>query len=149
MLRVACSTDDEAIAKLWRLAWASANPHAAHLEPIEHWLARVRAEFRPPSRTLVYEADACGILAFMVLDVEGAYLHQLFVQPGVHRRGVGSALLARVCQLCPSGWSLHVAIANEGARRFYENHGLVKGVASLNPSTHRERLAYAWRPSVA
>lgn len=100
----------------------------------------------PPSHTLVYETDASGILAFMVLNVRDAYLHQLFVQPGVHRRGIGSKLVHHVCLLCPKGWSLHVATSNEGARRFYEHLGLVKGVVSLNPSTSRERFAYSWQP---
>ena len=146
MLRVARANDEETIAVLWRHAWASANPQASHLEPHEYWLARVRAEFAPPIHTMVYETDASGILAFMVLDVRDAYLHQLFVQPGVHRRGIGSELVRYICLLCPTGWSLHVASSNAGARRFYEHHGLVKGVVSLNPSTSRERVAYHWQP---
>ena len=146
MLRVTQPNDYPAIAALWRLAWASANPQAPHLEPLEHWLTRVRAEFTPPSHTLVYETDTSDILAFMVLDVEDAYLHQLFVHPSAHRSGIGSALVRHICLLCPAGWSLHVATSNEGARRFYERHGLVEGAASLNPATGRERLAYCWQP---
>lgn len=146
MLRIARSNDEIAIATLWRLAWASANPQALHLEPIEHWQTRVRAEFTPPSHTLVYETEESGILAFLVLNIHDAYLHQLFVQPCAHRSGIGSELVRHVCLLCPDGWSLHVATSNERARRFYEHLGLVKGVASLNPSTSRERLIYSWQP---
>lgn len=146
MLRFAQPNDYPAIAALWRLAWGSANPQASHLEPLEHWLARARDEFTPPNRTLVYETAASGILAFMVLHVEDAYLHQLFVQPSVHRNGIGSDLIRHIGQLCPAGWSLHVATSNKGARSFYEHHGLIQGVASLNPTTGRERLAYSWRP---
>ena len=146
MLRVARKKDETAIAALWRLAWSSANPQALHLEPLEHWQARVQAEFIPPNHTFVYETDTFGILAFMVLNVRDAYLHQLFVQPSAHRSGIGSELVRHVCLLCPEGWSLHVAMSNERARRFYDHLGLVKGVASLNPSTSRERLIYFWQP---
>jgi GNAT superfamily N-acetyltransferase len=41
-----------------------------------------------------------------------------------HGRGAGSALLERAKELRPSGFRLWVFQRNEGARRFYERHGL-------------------------
>ena len=145
MLRPRHSTDDLALAKLWRDAWASANPNVTDLAPHEHWFDRVRNEFGPPNLTLVHERDN-QIHAFLVLNVADTYLQQLFVAPVAQGRGVGAGLLKQVCELCPSGWSLHVATANTRARNFYARSGLVQGPESTNPVTGRQRVTYAWQP---
>lgn len=146
MLRGATDADSTAIAHLWQSAWASANPCITRLEPLEHWLARVHAEFNTPNNTLVYQADNGEIVAFMVVNTIDDYLHQLFVHPHAQRMGLGSKLIVHICALCPSGWSLHVATSNDGARRFYARHGLAEGTVSRNPVTGRERVRYAWIP---
>lgn len=146
MLRPALAADSKTIASVWKAAWASANPSATHIESLEHWHARVQSEFNPPNQTFVYEAANGEVLAFMVVNTGDAYLHQLFVHPHAQRTGIGSELLAHICALCPSGWSLHVAQANDNARRFYARHGLGEGPVSRNPVTARERVLYSWRP---
>ena len=146
MLRFALEVDSPTIAAIWRDAWASANPHVDHLAPLEHWQARVLAEFAAPNQTFVYEAESREVLAFMVLNAGDAYLHQIFVHPQWQRSGIGSCLLEHLCALCPTGWSLHVATTNSRAIYFYTRHGLVQGPVSRNPVTGRERLLYSWRP---
>lgn len=146
MLRFARETDNQTIATIWRAAWASANPHMDHLAPLEHWQTRVQAEFDAPNQTLVYEAESREVVAFMVMNTEDAYLHQIFVHPQWQRTGIGSRLLEHLCALCPAGWSLHVATKNSRALHFYARHGLTEGPVSCNPVTGRERLLYSWRP---
>lgn len=140
--------DDAALAAIWRAAWASANPQVAQPAPHAHWLARVRAEFVPPVRTLVYSWQ--GVPAgFMAIDPAKGYLHQLHVAPAAQGRGLGGRMVEAACALCPQGWSLHVARTNLRAQAFYRRHGLAGGVASRDPVTQRERVAYHWRPGPA
>lgn len=125
-LRPATGSDAPLLAALWRRAWASANPLVAEVAPLAHWLERVHAEFGPPCLTLVGVHDGTAV-AFMVLDVEAAHLHQLFVDPGAQGTGIGAALVAHVCALpaglvaaCgqqqPAGAPLLCALRPAGAR---------------------------------
>ncbi|MES2613774.1 MAG: GNAT family N-acetyltransferase [Pseudomonadota bacterium] len=144
VLRRATGADAPALAALWRGAWASANPSVAEVAPLAHWLVRVDAEFGPPCLTLVGERGGTAV-GFMVLDVEAAHLHQLFVDPGMQGGGIGAALVARVCMLCPAGWSLHVASSNLRARRFYARCGLQEHGHDRHPATGRERVLCRWQ----
>lgn len=146
LLRPAVGADAPALAFLWRRAWASANPSVAEVAPLPHWLARVQAEFGPPRLALAGERDG-AIVAFMVLDVGGTHLHQLFVDPEVQGAGIGAALVAQVCAHCPTGWSLHVASTNLRARRFYATCGLVEREHDIHPVTGRERVLCRWLPA--
>lgn len=143
-LRSATVVDAPALAALWRRAWASANPAVAELAPLAHWQERVQAEFGPPCLTLVGEWHGRAV-AFLVLDVGAGCLHQLFVEPELQGQGIGAAMVARVCALCPAGWSLHVASGNLGARRFYARCGLQEGAHDRHPVTGRERVLCRWQ----
>jgi GNAT superfamily N-acetyltransferase len=55
--------------------------------------------------------------------VAGEWLEHLYLLPGVLRRGIGSALLARARAHRPEGLSLHVFQRNTRARAFYARHG--------------------------
>lgn len=143
-LRPATGADAPLLAALWRRAWASANPLVAEVAPLAHWRERVDAEFGPPCLTLVGERDATAV-AFLVLDMQAAHLHQLFVDPGMQGVGIGAALVAHVCALCPQGWSLHVASTNLRARRFYARCGLTEHGHDRHPATGRERVLCRWQ----
>jgi len=149
VIRPATDADDPAdLARVWRRAWCSANPSVRPVAPPGHWEARVRAELGPPCVVLV-RAVGPQVTAFLVLDVGRAHLHQLFVDPGCQGRGVGAELLREVIRLCPGGWTLHVAMGNHGARRFYARHGLVEGPVDTHPATGRERVLCRWTPAAA
>lgn len=139
------SSDDTALAQIWRDAWASANPDISTVAPLEHWVERVRLELGPPNLVLAHRHDG-HLVAFGVLDVNDAHLHQLHVSPSAQGRGIGGRLIGRVKELCPTGWALHVAVSNERAQRFYVRHGLTAGRTTSNPVTGRERILYSWRP---
>lgn len=144
-VRPATAVDAPALAALWRRAWASANPSVAGVAPLAHWLTRVQAEFGPPCLTLVGEQGGTTV-AFLVLEMQASHLHQLFVDPDVQGGGIGAALVARVCTLCPHGWSLHVASSNLRARRFYTRCGLQEHGHDRHPITGRERVLCRWQP---
>lgn len=148
LLWPATDADCASLARVWRRSWCSANPSVGSVAAPEHWEARVRAEFGPPCVTLV-RAEGPEATAFLVLDVDRAHLHQLFVDPGLQGQGVGAELLQQVHRLCPGGWTLHVATGNLGARRFYARHRLVEEMVDTHPVTGRERVLCRWSPSAA
>ena len=137
-------SDDIEIAQLWRSAWMSANPTVAQVEPLAHWLARVRNEFRDLQVTLLL-LNEDRLAAFMAVDPEARYLHQLFVAPDFQGQGIGARMIQQVCALCPEGWSLHVAESNVRARDFYARNHLQQGDEDVNPITGRVRVSYTWR----
>ena len=149
-LRPATPQDFPQLAPLWRDAWASANPAVSTVAPLSHWAARVDAEFGPPCSTTVLVDQGHTVRAFMVLDQAQGHLHQLFVAPGAQGQGLGAALVQQLCeQLCPQGWTLHVATTNVRARRFYARCGLVEAVVDHHPDTGRERVLCRWVPPSA
>ena len=106
-LRAAVPADAPALARLWRDAWHSANPDAAAVAPLPHWLGRVHAEFGPPCTALVVDGAEGGLQGFMVLDLRRCHLEQLFVSPALQGQGLGAAMVREICQrLCSAGWTL-------------------------------------------
>jgi GNAT superfamily N-acetyltransferase len=71
--------------------------------------------------TWVWE-DEGAILGFIVLG--HATVEYLYVEPEMTGRGIGGALLEHAKGRRPAGFCLWTFQRNEGARRFYECHGL-------------------------
>ena len=71
--------------------------------------------------TWVAEQDG-RIVGFAALS-EG-FLDHIYVDPAAQNRGIGSALLEIAKQRRPRGFRLWLFQKNDGARRFYERHGL-------------------------
>ena len=61
-----------------------------------------------------------------ILVLDGEFVDQLYVEPGLTGRGIGSALLAVAKRERPQGLRLWTFQTNTGARRFYERHGFVE-----------------------
>jgi len=94
----------------------------------------------------VAESDE-GVLGFAILSSD--QLLQMHVAPGAQNRGIGSLLLARAKERRPKGFSLWTFQKNDGARRFYERHGLTL-IQLTDGEANEERepdAQYAWRPS--
>lgn len=143
-LRRATSADDEAVARLWRAAWCTAHPEITTVDPHGHWLSRVRADFGSPRLSLVWEEEG-QLQAFLVLEMAQHYLYQLFVAPARQSQGLGSQMLRWVCEVFPTGWSLHTATSNLRGRQLYERFGLQVGEVDINPVSKRERVIYRWQ----
>lgn len=141
--RPAVDVDYEAVAVLWRRAWASANPDVPKLEPDQHWLTRAHAEFSSPNRTvLILLRDS--VIGFYVTQPDRGLLDQLHIEPSHQGLGIGSYALEHVKADHPRGFALYVSCSNVRAIRFYERAGLQLGGRSVNPHTGRPRIKFLW-----
>jgi GNAT superfamily N-acetyltransferase len=70
----------------------------------------------------LWVAEQDGALAG-ILVLDGAFVDQLYVEPGLTGRGIGAALLAVAKRERPQGLRLWAFQSNTGAQRFYERHG--------------------------
>ncbi|WP_309752732.1 GNAT family N-acetyltransferase, partial [Novosphingobium sp.] len=74
------------------------------------------------------------------------WIDHLYIQPDLHRRGIGSALV-RFAQGRQSELRLYTFQSNVNARAFYEGHGFV--IEELNDGTRNEEqmpdITYFWR----
>ncbi len=95
----------------------------------------------------VWVAEEEGRIVGMAA-VSADVLEQLYVTPEAHNRGFGSALLAKVKERRPKGFTLWTFQANAGARRFYERRGFraVEFTDGSGNMEHEPDVRYEWRP---
>lgn len=88
--------------------------------------------------------ETLGLLALQESQVE-----QLYVDPPVQGRGVGSELLAFAKASRPGGLTLYTHQRNERARAFYEGRGFEAEAFGVSPAPESEPdVRYRW-PGVA
>jgi ribosomal protein S18 acetylase RimI-like enzyme len=120
-----------------------------YLPPIptlDEYRAFVGNVLLPNQEVWVAEDDEGRIVGWASLT-DGSLEH-IYVDPEVQDRGIGSTILAKVMELMPAGFSLWTFQKNEGARRFYDRHGL-HAVEFTDGSGNMERepdVRYEWRP---
>jgi len=142
-LRRATPADALAVASLFTHTRAACMPYLPKL----HTPADDRIWMRHVVFTQydVWVAVLGGRLAgFLALSDD--MLEHLYVHPQFHGRGIGSALLAKACELRPCGFRLWVFQQNAQARRFYESHGL-RLVRLTDGAGNEERMPdaeYEW-----
>jgi GNAT superfamily N-acetyltransferase len=145
MLRRAGAEDAEAVADVFVASFAGLTfLPALHTEAERReWIA---STMLPGHEVWVAESHG-RIVGFAALGE--ALLGHLYVHPSAQGRGLGGRLLAKAKERRPRGFDLWVFQANEGARRFYERHGL-ECVELTDGAGNEERTPdarYAWRPS--
>jgi GNAT superfamily N-acetyltransferase len=116
--------DARAAADLWlraRTAALGAIPQTVHRDDdVRAWFAsHVVCETE-----LWIAQDPVGEL-FGILVLDGPWLDQLYVEPTMTGRGIGSALLNVAKRERHDGLRLWTFASNTGAQRFYERHGFV------------------------
>jgi ribosomal protein S18 acetylase RimI-like enzyme len=144
--------DLDAVVDLWHRSWTTALPGLRHPHPIEAWHRRFREEISQEQAVWVAEL-ACpeergGRLAgFLAMFEQRGYVDQLYVEPALQGRGIGTALLAQARAASPDGLSLHALQANVAARAFYERHGFTVGETGTNRINGQPNVEYRWTPA--
>lgn len=143
--RRAGSGDAQTVADLLirsRRAAAGVIPAAVHSDDeVRAWIATVVI----PEREVWLTEDADGRpLAVLVLD--GGWVDQLYVEPALTGRGLGSRLIELAKSRRPAGLQLWTFAANTGARRFYLRHGFAEA-ETTDGSGNEERapdVRFVW-----
>ena len=82
-----------------------------------------------------------------LLAVREGFVDQLFVDPPMQNRGVGSALLDKAKALMPEGLTLFTHQRNRRARSFYEARDFKALALGISPEPENEPdVKYRWRP---
>jgi GNAT superfamily N-acetyltransferase len=123
-LRRATERDADAAADLWlraRKAAVGAIPPPAHDDDdVRGWVASLVVS---DSELWIAEDAASNLAGMLVLD--GGWLDQLYIEPTMTGRGIGSQLVQFAKRARPDGLQLWTFASNVGAQRFYERHGFV------------------------
>ena len=128
-----------------RRASAGAIPAAVHSDSeVREWVSGVVI---PEREVWLTEDDGGRTLAVLVLD--GDWIDQLYVDPGVTGRGMGSQLIELAKSRRPEGLQLWTFASNIGAQRFYRRHGFT--VAETTDGSGNEEKApdvrFVWSPA--
>lgn len=143
MIRAAREPDLPAIRQLlvdtWHATYDSIYGVARVTEITNEWHSLKALKSRLAKRDAVFlvaEEDCriAGTTFATHMPSGEARLHQLYVLPDYHGRGLGSRLLAEVQNRLGdiNTLSLEVEEANTSARRFYEHHGFVRHGSTAN-----------------
>lgn len=138
--------DAAAVAATWlrsRHASAPAIPPPVHTDAeVADWYATVVL----PERETWVVGPPGEVHALLVL--EPGWIDQLYVDPQLTSRGLGSRLVEVAKRAHPGGLDLWTFQANVGARRFYERHGFV--VVAMTDGDNEEGVPdvrYHWSSS--
>jgi GNAT superfamily N-acetyltransferase len=142
VIRLATSRDIDTIAEVFVESFARLTflPKLHTDAETRRW---IREEMVPRHDVWVAEEDG-RVIGFAALADD--LLGHLYVHPDAQNRGVGTALLGVVKAERPSGFRLWTFQRNEGARRFYERHGL-RAVKLTDGSGNEEKepdVLYEW-----
>jgi ribosomal protein S18 acetylase RimI-like enzyme len=125
VLRRATLDDAEVLARTLRSAMRSAMPSLPELHTPDEDIWFLSEIVLQNEEVWVAEEDGL-VVGFTALGARDGvdFLQHIYVGPEHQGRGIGSELLARAKERRPAGFRLWVFQSNEGARRFYERHGL-------------------------
>ena len=130
----------ERLLPLWREAFEFGvgviDPHPLS-EQREYFLAQVLPQHRVT--LAVRESQLVGFVAASEESVS-----QLHVQVGLHRQGIGSALLALSKARSRGSLWLYAFTRNVRACRFYEKHGFLAVERGFEPNWQLEDVKYSW-----
>jgi GNAT superfamily N-acetyltransferase len=148
-LRRATAADADAVADVYLASFhATYAFQLAHTDDqVRDWLGGVVGRGGSAGRDETWVAEEDGrVVGLMVLDEAG--IDQLYIEPALLGRGIGSRLVAIAKLERPTGLALYTFQVNERARQFYERHGFVAtwfGDGSENEEGQPD-VRYEWRP---
>jgi ribosomal protein S18 acetylase RimI-like enzyme len=130
----------EPLVRLWRESFefgvGITDPHPLS-EQREAFLSQVL-----PSHRVTLALLESRLVGFIAASAES--VSQLHVQVGLHRQGIGSALLALAKAESSGSLWLYTFAQNGTACRFYEKHGFVVVARGFEPHWQLEDVKYSW-----
>ena len=148
--RAAMVSDADAIARLYLRArhWAAATgaiPPLAHDDrEVRNWIEHSVLE-----RLECWVAEVAPGTTAGMLVLDGDWVDQLYVDPALTRKRIGSQLLDLAKRERPQGLRLWSFASNHGAQRFYERHGFQE--VERTDGTRNEEgapdIRYQWVPA--
>lgn len=108
-------------------------------------LSRQRDDFVAailPANRVTLALLSSRLVGFMAASADA--VAQLHVQVGLHRQGIGSALLALAKARSSGSLRLYTFARNLRACRFYEKHGFVVVARGFEPQWQLEDVEYRW-----
>ena len=132
--------DLEPLLALWWESWHS-SASFRHPKPMAAWKSRW-GDIARQETVIVAEVNG-SIAGFAALDTQRAVLSQIFVAPGLKRRGIGRALFTWARSRCPDGLTLKTLAENAESRAFYKSLGMTEQGRSINDFNGREEVEYA------
>jgi GNAT superfamily N-acetyltransferase len=143
VIRHATEEDVDAVAELYDRSFRTLTFLPVLHTPEEHrwWFGKQFAEHEP------WVWDEGGVRGFIVLTSDE--LMYLYLDTGWTGRGIGTTLLEHAKARRPDGFTLWTFQQNDGARRFYERHGL-RAIEFTEGEGNEEKtpdVRYEWKPS--
>jgi GNAT superfamily N-acetyltransferase len=114
--------DADACARIFDRAWHAGHPYAPRVVGVAELAAETRDE-----TILVAETAEEGVVGFVALYEPAHFVHHLYVDPALHGRGIGKALLSRAVALAGGSASLKCQTRNPQALAFYRRLGWTPG----------------------
>ena len=142
-IRRATADEAPASAELLLRARKAAVPAIPPLVHDDHDVRRWVRERLVPTCEVWLAVDGGRIVG--VLALEGAWIDQLYLEPDITGRGIGTALVDHAKSCRPDGLELWAFQSNTGARRFYERHGFVPVASTEGDNEEGEPdVRYRW-----
>lgn len=128
------------LVSMWRESFefgvGVADPH-----PLHEQVAFFRSQVLPRCEVRV-ALDGDTLVGFMAATP--SRIEQLYVRVGMHRRGIGTALLAGAKARAPNCLHLYTFARNRVACSFYERHGFVIEQRGFEPEWQLDDVLYRW-----
>ena len=110
--------EEEACAGIFNRAWRAALPDLPRTVSGADFLDQIRRE-----EVLVAAGPDGTLVGFATVYLPEAFIHHLFVEPALHRQGIGKALLDRALALAGGAATLKCLRGNSRAWAFYVRLG--------------------------
>jgi len=130
----------EPVVRLWRESFefgvGVTDPHPLS-EQLEYFVSQVL-----PTNRVSLAFLSSQLVGFVAAS--SASISQLYVRVGLHRQGIGSALLASAKAESSGSLWLYTFARNAVACRFYEKHGFIVVERGFEPERQLEDVKFSW-----
>ena len=126
-IRPYAPADAEACTRIFDRAWHAGHPYAPRTIDAAEFSANTRNE-----TILVAEVPGHGVAGFVSVYEPENFVHNLYVEPDLHGRGIGRALLGRAVALAGGTASLKCQARAAQALAFYRHLGWSEVTAGIS-----------------